>query len=182
MQCFTNIATHQQPAQVEASQAQHATPQLIMITDAGQDLDDEVRLARSSCLGRFSLPLLFFSQMTMVLMRSLHDNGLVNCKGAVANLAPSRARARLVRGTFNELGLGEVPVATGTDGGFTKYTASFEETARDYIAPDDERFDDTHGIDLLKQLYESADDNSLSLLCMCASIVCHAHTRALLYT
>ena len=105
--------------------------------------------------------------MTIVLMRSLHDNGLVDCKGAVANLAPSRARARLVRGTFDELGLGEVPVATGTDGGFTKYTAAFEETARNYVAPDDETFDDTRGIDLLKQLYETADDSSLSLLCMC---------------
>ena len=104
--------------------------------------------------------------MTMVLMRSLQENGLVQCKGAVATLAPSRARARLVRGTLNELGLGQVPVATGTDGGFTKYTASFEETSRDYIAPDDDSFDDTRGIDLLKQLYESASDNSLELLCM----------------
>ena len=104
--------------------------------------------------------------MTMVLMRSLIDDGLVDCKGAIANLAPSRARARLVRGTLNELGLGEVPVATGTDGGFTKYTATFEETSRDYNAPDDNTFDDTRGVDLLKQLYESASEKSLELLCM----------------
>ena len=106
------------------------------------------------------------AQMAMILMRSLQNNGLVDCKGAVANLAPSCARARLVRGTLNELGLDHVPVATGTDGGFTNYTASFEETARDYIAPDDATFDDTRGIDLLKQLYESASENSIELLCM----------------
>ena len=106
------------------------------------------------------------AQMTMVLIRSLQESGLVHCKGAVANLAPSRARARLVRGTLNELGLGEVPVAIGTNGGFTKYTASFEETARDYIAPDDGTFDETLGIDLLKQLYGSASEKSLELLCM----------------
>ena len=106
------------------------------------------------------------TQMTMVLMRSLQDDGLVVCKGAVANLAPSRARARLVRGTLNELGLGAIPVAIGTDGGFTKYTASFEDTAHAYIAPDDGTFDNTRGIDLLARLYESASDDSLDLLCM----------------
>ena len=105
-------------------------------------------------------------QMTMVLVRSLQENGLVQCKGAVATLAPSRARARLVRGTLDALGLGQVPVATGTDGGFTKYTASFEETSRDYIAPDNDTFDEIRGIDLLKQLYESASESSLELLCM----------------
>ena len=105
-------------------------------------------------------------QMTMVLIRSLQESGLVYFKGAVANLAPSRARARLVRGTLNELGLGEVPVAIGSDGGFTKYTASFEATARDYIAPDDETFGEMLGIHLLKQLYDSASEKSLELLCM----------------
>ena len=109
------------------------------------------------------------TQMTMVLMRSLQDDGLVDCKGAVANLAPSRARARLVRGTLDELGLGEIPVAIGTDGGFTKYTASFEDTSRAYIAPDDDTFDDTPGIGLLTRLYESASDGSLDLLCMCVT-------------
>ena len=94
----------------------------------------------------------------MILIRSLQNNGLVDCKGAVANLAPSRARARLIRGTLNELGLGKVPVATGTDGGFTQYTASFEDTAKNYIAADDETFDNTDGIGLLKQLYEAASD------------------------
>ena len=126
-----------------------------------------MRYERSHChLRMMSQSVRERAQMTMVLIRSLQESGLVHFKGAVANLAPSRARARLVRGTLNELGLGEVPVAIGTDGGFTKYTASFEESARDYIAPDDDTFDRTPGIDLLKQLYDSASENSLELLCM----------------
>ena len=157
--------------QVQASRMKSTAPPLIVITDAGQDLDDEVREPERIILhleprfnGAWCVCVVI--QMAMVLIRSLHENGLVQCKGAVATLAPSRARARLVRGTLNELGLGQVPVAIGTDGGFTKYTASFEETSRDYIAPDDNAFDETRGIDLLKQLYESASENSLELLCM----------------
>jgi len=165
-------------AQVQASQTQIAASRLVMITDAGQDLDDEVREVSASLkslpkgfrvseIASFhSLTFGWTAQMTMVLMRSLQDDGLVDCKGAVANLAPSRARARLVRGTLDELGLGAIPVAIGTDGGFTKYTASFEETACDYIAPDDDSFEDTCGIDLLARLYETASDGCLDLLCM----------------
>ena len=127
---------------LETASVQRAVS-LVMITDAGQDLDDE---------------------MTMVLMRALTDRGLVKCKGAVATLAPARARARLVRGTLNELGLGEVPVAIGTDGGFTGLTATFEETASSYIACDDESFDAICGEELLVQLYAEATPASLEML------------------
>ena len=104
--------------------------------------------------------------MTMVLMRALADTGIVDCKGAIATLAPSRARARLVRGTFDELGLTSVPVAIGTDGGFTRYQATFEETASSYIALDDDGFSNQSGFDLLVQLYTSAAPLSLELLCI----------------
>ena len=127
---------------LETASAQRAAS-LVVITDAGQDLDDE---------------------MTMVLMRALTDRGLVKCKGAVTTLAPSRARARLLRGTLNELGLSEVPVAIGTDGGFTGHTATFEDTARTYIAPDDESFKAVRGDELLLELYAVAKPISLDLL------------------
>ena len=129
---------------LETACVQRAAP-LVVITDAGQDLDDE---------------------MTLVLMRALTDRGLVDCKGAIATLAPSRARARLIRGTLNELGLGEIPVAIGSDGGFTGHTATFEETARDYIAPDDDSFSSLSGEDILMELYASASPASLELLCI----------------
>ena len=138
------LSTLQTGLSLETSCAQRASP-LVVLTDAGQDLDDE---------------------MTLVLMRALTDKGLVECKGAVATLAPSRARARLVRGTLNELGLGEIPVAIGSDGGFTRHTATFEDTARAYIAPDDESFCSLSGEDLLMELYASAAPASLELLCI----------------
>ena len=116
--------------------------------------------------------------MTFVLMRALTDRGLVECKGAIATLAPSRARARLVRGTLNELGLNEVPVAIGSDGGFTGHTATFEDTASSYIAPDNGSFATLSGVDLLMEVYASAAPQSLELLCIAsmkdaAQFVCH---------
>ena len=143
MRTFTLFLLQNMRAGVHASHMKHAATPLVMISDAGQDLDDE---------------------MAMILMRSLQDKGVVDCKGAVANLAPSRDRARLIRGTLDQLGLHEVPVATGTDGGFTKLAATFIETSGDYIAPDDDTFDNLSGIKLLKQVYESASDSSLELL------------------
>ena len=68
------LRTLQTGLSLEASCAQRASP-LVVLTDAWQDLDDE---------------------MALVLMRALTDKGLVECKGAVATLAPSRARAQLV--------------------------------------------------------------------------------------
>ena len=73
------LSTIEAGLSLERSSSAQRAPSLIIMTDAGQDLDDE---------------------MTMVLMRALTDRGLVKCKGAVATLAPSRARARLVRGKF----------------------------------------------------------------------------------
>lgn len=71
---------------------------LLVTMDPGQDLDDE---------------------MFLVMLRALTARGLVQCRGVVATLAPSLLRARLARGTLDELGLPEVPVAAGTDGGAT---------------------------------------------------------------
>ena len=67
-------------------------------------------------------------------------------------------------GTLNELGLNEVPVAIGSDGGFTGHTATFEGTASDYIAPDDESFKAIIGEELLVELYAGAKPVSLDLL------------------
>ena len=83
----------------------------------------------------------------------------------MATLTPARARARLLRGTLDTLGFETVPVAVGTDGGFTKYSsAGFEKTSSSYIAPDDDAFDSITGLDLLVRLYESAPANGLELL------------------
>ena len=100
----------------------------------------------------------------MVLMRSLIHRGLVECKGAVATLAPSRARGRLLRGTLSQLGLSEVPVAVGSDGGFAMHEATFEKTASSYMPDDDDSFNPPSGEELLVSIYKSAAPASLDLL------------------
>jgi len=69
---------------------------LIMIGDFGKDLDDEKAL----CVA--------------VAFRKL---GLVRRLGVVANLGDSVMRARLAKGTLNELGARDCPVAAGSHGG-----------------------------------------------------------------
>lgn len=70
-----------------------------------------------------------------------------------------------MRGTLNKLGFDTVPVGVGTDGGFAKYSADgFERTSSSYIAPDDDTFDGTSGLNLLVRLYESAPASGLELL------------------
>ena len=64
---------------------------------------------------------------------------------------------------------GEVPVGIGTDGGFNKHTATFEDTARAYIPSDDDTRFNTEvgdGQALLRKLYDRAPERGLQLLCI----------------
>mmetsp|Transcript_53327 Transcript_53327/g.122549 ORF Transcript_53327/g.122549 Transcript_53327/m.122549 type:complete len:608 (-) Transcript_53327:503-2326(-) len=83
---------------------------IVIIMDPGQDLDDE---------------------MTLVLLRALWDRELVQPHGIVATLAPSHMRAQLAHGTLAKLGLNEVPVAAGSDGGSSGTVSHLEEL--DYL-------------------------------------------------
>ena len=69
---------------------------LLVTMDPGQDLDDE---------------------MFIVLACTLAARGLVTLCGVVTCLAPAAMRARLARGTLDQLGMTHVPTAAGTDGG-----------------------------------------------------------------
>lgn len=66
---------------------------LFVITDPGRDQDDED---------------------TLVLMNRYIRMELLNTLGVVANLQPSRMRARLAKGTLKELGQDEIPVGWGS--------------------------------------------------------------------
>ena len=72
---------------------------LVLISDPGQDPDDE---------------------MGYVMSRCLEDLGLARIKGVVCNLHPSYQRAVLARQTFDMLGMSHVQVGHGTEGGDTK--------------------------------------------------------------
>lgn len=81
---------------------------LVVVSDAGQDLDDE---------------------MSIVMMRNLQSRGLVNLCGIVATLSPAFDRALLIRGTLDMLGLHDVPVGVGSDGGCHEHErTSFQAT------------------------------------------------------
>ena len=84
---------------------------VLVTMDPGQDLDDE---------------------MLIVLLSALRRRGNVRCVGVVATLAPATMRAQLARGTLDELGMRDVPVGAGTDGGATGST-DFEGLA--YLRP-----------------------------------------------
>ena len=72
---------------------------LVLISDPGQDLDDE---------------------MSYIMLRYLVKKGLVELRGIICTLAPAFDRARLCRGTLDLLGLHDCPVGIGTDGGDLK--------------------------------------------------------------
>eukprot|EP00956_Cyclotella_meneghiniana_P014770 scaffold22285_cov70-Cyclotella_meneghiniana.AAC.2 len=120
--------------------SKHEPVPIVLISDPGQDLDDE---------------------MMFIMARHLVSKNLIELKGVVANLHPSFARARLARGTLDLLGLHKVPVGIGSDGGDSKGNYSsdqFESTASSYIVSEDGEA--ARGLEsgnrLLQRLYDEA--------------------------
>lgn len=73
-----------------------APVKIVMFTDAGTDLDDE---------------------MAMLFARYLIEFNFIELLGVISCLHPSFKRGQLARGTLDMIGLHGVPVAFGTDGG-----------------------------------------------------------------
>jgi hypothetical protein len=126
---------------------------MILISDPGQDLDDE---------------------MSYIMLRHLVEENLVDLKGIIATLAPSFDRARLCRGTLDLLGLHQCPVGIGSDGGDLEgnHTAkSFEESAASYMpaTASESCATLTPGRGLMYRLYHEAAPRSLTL-CIIASL------------
>jgi len=119
---------------------------LVIVTDPGQDPDDE---------------------MTLILARALADMGLVQVVAVVANLSPSDARARLARGTLDTLQMRDVPVGVGSDGNAPGRAEHFTSTIKalgpkhQYLRRDAEHAD---GAALLKATFEAAAPASITLL------------------
>ncbi|KAJ1636514.1 Inosine/uridine-preferring nucleoside hydrolase domain-containing protein [Pavlovales sp. CCMP2436] len=120
---------------------------VVVISDPGEDLDDE---------------------MAMIMARFLEDEGLINLLAVVTNLQPAHARARLMRGTLDQLRLQHVPVGSGTDGGAPATTDSFSETAKSYMPPpESERAQQIEpGRALLHRVLSEAEPRSVTLLCI----------------
>lgn len=110
---------------------------MVIVCDAGKDLDDEI---------------------TLVLARSLTDAGLVRVEAVVAVLAPSSMRARLARGTLDQL---EIDVPTGIGSNCTvEDTGESDHEFEDipYLAEPSEL---ENGTDLLLRVLGDAADESI---------------------
>eukprot|EP00928_Gymnodinium_smaydae_P072211 TRINITY_DN55614_c0_g1_i1.p1 TRINITY_DN55614_c0_g1~~TRINITY_DN55614_c0_g1_i1.p1 ORF type:complete len:865 (+),score=115.17 TRINITY_DN55614_c0_g1_i1:370-2595(+) len=107
--------------------------------------------------------------MAYILLRFLVDHGHVVAKGIVTTLNPAFDRARLCHGTLASLGLHDVPVGVGTDGGDkdgTHKASVFERWASTYMPSrhsESARAFET-GSRLLCRLYREAPPKSLTLL------------------
>ncbi len=117
---------------------------MVIFTDPGQDLDDE---------------------LAMIVLRSLVARGYVRPIGLVANLQPAAGRALLLKGTLATLGLADVPVAIGTDGGRSDHVDNFSSTASSYLAAEADVEPDAEA--MLRRVLEAEDD--ASVLCLCIS-------------
>ena len=93
------VAKWQRSAETEVAQ-------VLLLIDPGQDLDDELLL---------------------LLLSVLDKHGIAECRGVVTTLGPAVLRAGLARGTLDGLGLTQVPVGVGSDGGASGSTELFED-------------------------------------------------------
>jgi hypothetical protein len=113
---------------------------LFVITDPGRDQDDED---------------------VMVMLNRYVRVRILDLLGAVANLAPSIKRAKLAKGTFKSLGLGQVPVGIGTSCAQKDDDGLEYQFAVGYLAAHDEL---ENGRDLIQRVLEQAPKKSVVLL------------------
>lgn len=111
---------------------------LVIITDPGKDLDDE---------------------MALIMLSALWKLGMVDPRCVVTNLHPAAERATLARGTLDVLGLQHVPVGCGTDGGDR---SSPPMNLPSYAPTPSQPF--PSGAELLDSVLQAAEDHSLTLL------------------
>ena len=111
---------------------------LVIITDPGKDLDDE---------------------MALVLLSALWKVGLADPRCVVTNLHPAAERATLARGTLDVLGMHHVPVGCGSDGGDL---SSPPLNLPSYAPTPSQPF--PSGAELLDSVLKAAEDRSLTLL------------------
>ena len=117
----------------------------LVFTDAGADLDDE---------------------MALLLAKALIDADQLSLEAVVCTLHPAKRRAQLVRGTLDALGLSDVPVVVGSDGGDSQQqqTAPAPED-HDYIpGDDDERTKSLKSMSEVHELLERVAPHSISIV------------------
>ena len=106
-------------------------------------------------------------EVALVQLRALRDLGHIEPLGVVANLWPASERARLLRGTLDVLGMQNVPVGIGSNGGSSDRTEKAWEGAQSYITPSGSERNDSiiTAHQLLQMVLETAAPASITLLC-----------------
>lgn len=106
-------------------------------------------------------------EVALVQLRALRDLGHIEPLGVVANLWPASERARLLRGTLDVLGMQNVPVGIGSNGGSSDRTEKAWEGAQSYITPSGSERDGSiiTAHQLLQMVFEKAAPASITLLC-----------------
>merc|ERR1719498_1226534 len=111
---------------------------VMVMSDDGKDLDDE---------------------LAKVLMKSLQGRDLTKCHGYIANLAPADMRARLARGTLDQLGM---TVGVGIGSAMTDNAKTTEyEFDVPYLA---EGSDHPDGVQFFADTLQELEDGSVSLV------------------
>ena len=117
------------------------------------------------------------SQMVLGLLRVLKDLGHIELKAAIANLCPQQDRSRLVRKQLDSLGLHDVPVGVGTNGGSQHHNEAEQLRLRANSAFADDESDPatsdiSSGGSLLEKTWDEAAPSSLTLLITSSLKVC----------
>lgn len=124
----------------------NAVTPILQVTDLQQDPDDEDLIV---AMGNFTL------------------QGAIQLFGMIANLAPAELRTRLLRATFDLLGMDDVPVAQGTD--CNKDPALYMDPQRwniPYLANVPIHAQFPKGKELFVTQLSNVPDHSVTLLCV----------------
>ena len=112
---------------------------VIVFTDIGKDVDDVLAL---------------------VVLAGLKRMFILNPLAVVATLSPPAERARLARVVLDSLGLPDVPVAIGTDGG------SKDAVELNCFDTEQNQLNLLHGSVLIPRILKEAEPKSVTLLCL----------------
>ena len=115
---------------------------VIVFTDIGRDVDDE---------------------LSLVLLSAFRRKHLLNPIAVVATLSPQDERANLARGSLDVLGMADVPVGIGSSGGVGE-DIELEVYEADYARPSSCIYES--GIELVYAALESVPPKSTQLLCI----------------
>ena len=126
------------PADIESK----GTP-VVVFTDIGRDVDDELAL---------------------VLLSALKRKHILNPVAVITTLSPERERAHLARGSLDALGMPDVPIGIGSRGGVAEGVEPLDMYGADYSRSSPCIFES--GMELVQRALESVPPKSAVVLCI----------------